>query len=156
MSNYCLLCCRAKTCQSEHWRGTAAEQETNVCVWGVCVCLSLVSFVLADNRKVNFNNPRRHDLKRVELSQPELKAACWRGCSARLSRCVFSSVYMAPVSSDQIDTKCLVSRPNPFTMKLLSPTPAAEVPKAQTRRLQQQQQKPPSPESGHGQRDDWV
>lgn len=122
----------------------------------VCVCVSLVSFVLADNIKVNFNNPRQHDLKRVELSQPELKAACWRGCSARQSRCVFSSVYMAPVNSDQIDTECLVPRPNPFTMKLLSPTTAAEVPKAQTRRLQQQQQEPPPPEAGRGQRDNWV
>lgn len=46
---------------------------------------------------------------------------------------VFSLVYIAPINSivtvnlDQIYTKCLVIRPNLFTMEVLSPTQTEQI-----------------------------
>lgn len=58
-----------------------------------CVCVSLVSFVLADNTKVNFNNPTLHDLKKEELSQSELKR-CMLAWLQRSSNPVFSRWFI--------------------------------------------------------------
>lgn len=53
--------------------------------------------------------------------------------AAVVKPCVFSLVYIAPVNSivtvnlDQIYTKCLVIRPNLFTMEVLSPTQTEQI-----------------------------
>lgn len=48
MSNYCLLCCRAKTCHSVHLCGTLVCMQF-LCAWrlynGLCVCVCVFSFV---------------------------------------------------------------------------------------------------------------